>query len=668
MKGSEHAGTQFRLDIQGLRAIAVLFVVVYHGGVTLLSGGFVGVDVFFVLSGFLITDHILRETTSGSFRFSSFWARRVRRLLPASWTVAVLTLVIGLLGFPQVLRQALMLDAVSTIAYVPNVRFALEGTDYLANETPSAYQHYWSLGIEEQFYVLWPLLLVTVLALGRRSTRTLWIVLCTLVIASFVAGWWATSWRQPWAFFLLPFRAWELGVGGLVALLLRQFPQIREPQPWKTPLAWIGLVAIIAAGFAMSSATPFPGWAAAVPVLGTAAVILGGTGMIGGWSPTSLLSHRVFQFLGKISYSLYLVHWPVLVLSQTIVGWHRPFDVWQTLLLAALSVPLAWLLWRFVEEPGRAHHRWWAQRNRRALLAAVVGGMLAIAVALSVVPRLSTSPITGTGIAHTVELTRDPSGPAALPQNLTPTLEATPEDVAEIYHDGCHLGVDAVEPVTCVIGTNPDAPRVVLFGDSHAATWHPALAVLARSGEITLESHTKSSCASADVTTQVNQAPYAQCDVWRAGVIEHLNSSHPDVVLFANYVEYHADYSDNWQAALERSIRSLDSDIAVLVVEDVPALDYEPIPCLSQHPDDVATCEAPASKVIHAELRDAEVAAAGATHAGYLPLHEWLCGQTCPLVQGDTVVYRDRHHLTATFARLFAPKFSAAITEALERN
>src|SRR5690625_3280952 len=214
--------SSFRPDVQGLRAIAVRLVVLYHAGLQTLSGGFVGVDVFFVISGFLITTHLLESLqTHGRIPFASFYAKRARRILPASLLVAGLTVVAAWLWMPPLLMTQVFEGAVATALYVPNILFAVEGTEYLAETSPSVFQHYWSLGIEEQFYLFWPAILAAGFWLARRSERRLLYGVAALTLVSFIACvvWMDIS--QSWTFFSLPTRAWELGVGGLLAFLMR---------------------------------------------------------------------------------------------------------------------------------------------------------------------------------------------------------------------------------------------------------------------------------------------------------------------------------------------------------------------------------------------------------------------------------------------------------------
>ena len=314
--GSDSHGDHFRPDLEGLRAVAVLLVLLYHAGVPGFGGGFVGVDVFFVLSGFLITSLLLRELHStGTLSIAGFYARRARRLLPAAGLVLIVTLV-GSVVFLSPLRiPTVSADIGAAGLYVSNFRFAAQANDYFAaGGTPSPVLHYWSLSVEEQFYIVWPGLLLLLYRWGRS-----WIGIAVgvIVVASFGLSLVLTGVNQPVAFYLLPTRAWQLGVGALLSLAALRFTRI-NPALGAT-LTLLGVVAAAAASLAFSDRTPFPGMAAALPVAAAALVIVGGMPS-GGTVASRWLAVRPVRYLGTISYSVYLWHWPLLVLAAGAVG------------------------------------------------------------------------------------------------------------------------------------------------------------------------------------------------------------------------------------------------------------------------------------------------------------------------------------------------------------
>lgn len=650
----------FRPDVQGLRAIAVLFVVLYHAGVPLITGGFVGVDVFFVISGFLISTHLLEMLeTHGRIRFGSFYAKRARRILPASLLVALLTVLAAWIWMPPLLMNEVAKGAISVALYVPNMLFAVEGTNYLAETSPSVFQHYWSLGVEEQFYLFWPAILALGFWLCRRSERRLLIVVAVLTAVSFVLCVVGMALSQPWTFFSLPTRAWELGAGALIAFLMRTgAPWLRSVRTGL--LSWLGLALLVAVGLLYTEATPFPGYAAALPVIATALLIVGGAAP-GGANANRLLSVRPMQFVGAISYSLYLVHWPLQVIPQVVAGEEDPLPLGVKLLLGAVAFPLAWLLFRFVERPVIA---WAPLRERSQLWTAGV----ALAASATLIATgggsnlLTQEEEVSTDVAAAAEApSPNPEGTDFVPENLTPSLEDAEDDNPTIYADGCHREKDDTDPAGCQVGENEDAPLVFLFGDSHAASWYPALAELADQGKIRLDTNTKSSCTSADLRQLDKGVPYTECDEWRAGVIDRINEEQPDLVLLTNYpgappelVGGDDDFPAKWQAGLESTIGKIDGP-AVDVLADVPNQGSTSAVCLSAHLEDAQECSIPVGEAFDAPLVTASEAAATDSGATFLDLRRYFCNDTdCPAIIGNTLVYRDGHHLTAHFSRQMA--------------
>ena len=344
----------FRADIQGLRAVAVLLVLLSHY-FEQPAGGFIGVDVFFVLSGFLITGLLLREhDVTGRISLRGFYARRARRILPVGVLVIAVTSAVSYLLLVGGRAQQVLTDALWATGFAANIHFQRVGTDYFQDERPpSPLQHYWSLAVEEQFYVLWPLVLLLALGLAAgRGWRRPRAVLAGVTAAVFAGSlWWSlelTASSPTVAYFSTVTRAWELGVGALLALAHR--PLLTLPTAVATALSWAGLVGLVMSAVVIDGTTPFPGAAAIAPVLATAALLVGGMGRTSTRSPSASwgLCNAVSGYLGQISYSLYLWHWPVLVLAEALVG--DPSAPVRLLLLAS-SVGLAVLSFHLVERP-----------------------------------------------------------------------------------------------------------------------------------------------------------------------------------------------------------------------------------------------------------------------------------------------------------------------------
>ncbi len=356
VRGASRGG--FRPDIEGLRAVAVLAVVLYHAGVPGLSGGYIGVDVFFVISGFLITGLLWREaTTTNTIRMGRFYGARARRLLPAAATVAIATAIAAAVALPPLQARNVFLDGIASALYVGNYWFALRGTgtDNLALDTaPSPFQHYWALGVEEQFYLIWPALIIGAAWLvvrarrGAASQAVPYAALGLIGAASLAAAVLWTRMSPPWAFFSLPTRAWELAAGGLVALSIRHWRRL--PLLPAAIAGWGGLSLILLTCHQLSPNTPYPGTAALLPVLGTALVIGGGC-VTGGMGPGRLLCRPAMRALGRVSYSWYLWHWPVLLLMPRLLG--QPASLPAKLAATLVSAGLAVITLYLIEKPGR---------------------------------------------------------------------------------------------------------------------------------------------------------------------------------------------------------------------------------------------------------------------------------------------------------------------------
>src|SRR5215218_2006163 len=546
--------SRFRADVEGLRAVAVLAVVVYHAGLSQVGGGFVGVDVFYVLSGFLITGLLWEELDStGRLRLGAFYARRARRLLPAAALVLVVTLVASAVWLSPLQVPVVARDAAAAALYVANYRFAAQRTDYLADASPSPLQHYWSLGVEEQFYLLWPLLLVVVFLagrrLGRRSPAVAAAALVPVGAGSFALSLRLTAVAQPWAFFSLPTRAWELAAGGLVALAASRLARL--PGLAAATLGWLGLEAILWSITRFGPSTPFPGAAALFPVGGTVAVVAAGCAAprLG---PDLVLRRWPLQLGGRLSYAWYLWHWPLLVLAPAVAG--HPLGLGPNLGLAAAAGVLAVATVKLVEDPVRLSRRL-AGRPGRSL---ALGASLTATAAVAAIATASLSPAPqGRGVAAPpaairpapptrTRSTRPRQDPAearlaelsapvleavakaararTVPANLDPPLASAHANQSPPVADGCLVRWQGVSSGPCRYGVAGARRTVVLFGDSHALQWFPALDHAARTHHWQLESLTKTTCPPVQLSfwSPVLRRPYRECDQWRATMLARI--------------------------------------------------------------------------------------------------------------------------------------------------
>ncbi|MBA2381379.1 MAG: acyltransferase family protein, partial [Chloroflexi bacterium] len=341
----------FRPDIEGLRGLAVLVVILFHAGLAGILGGFVGVDVFFVISGFLITGLLLRERErTGGIALLPFYARRARRLLPAAIVVLVVTLVAAMNLVAPLDRPTVGLDGAAAALSIGNIRFAMAAGDYFSTvAAPSPFLHFWSLAVEEQFYLVWPALILLV-ARGRHPSRRVLIALGVIVATSFAANLVLTDVAANWAFYSLPTRAWELGIGGLVAAAAGHGLGRRVPRGVASLGGWLGLAAVLVAILTFDSSLAWPGVAAIIPSVGTAIILAAGCRRLG---PSRILAMTPLRFLGRISYSLYLVHWPILALAPFALG--AAPDELTRVGLVGLSIGAAIVCWAAIETPFRGN-------------------------------------------------------------------------------------------------------------------------------------------------------------------------------------------------------------------------------------------------------------------------------------------------------------------------
>jgi len=708
-------GPGFRPDIEGLRGIAVLLVVLFHAGLP-IPGGFIGVDVFFVISGFLITGLLVREhERTGRVSLSNFYARRIRRLLPAAAVVVLVTLG-GALAFIGLLdRPSVMTDGAAAALSVSNIRFALaEGSYFTAIGQPSPFLHFWSLSVEEQFYLVWPALLLFV-ARGRR--RWVGAVLIAVLAGSFAANLYLTETSISWAFYSLPTRAWQLALGGLLAVAGTWPNRLPRIVGVLAALAgWAALAGLVAAAMLIGERTPYPGTAALAPAVAGAVLIASGTAR---WGAGLILSSTPIRFLGRISYSLYLWHWPILVLVPLAVGATLPVEARSILVLAAVVV--AWASWRFVEEP--FHH---------GVISAVLVPRRAIAIGLASIvvvvvvstgleirtaraideialataaptpapttspaPTPSATPSGSSGASH-VPATPEPSltpeptptlaplltwqdipdasppDPIPLTADIRPALADARTDTEALYRDRCASQLDDPHPKNCVYGNKAGTFTVALIGDSHAGAWFPAVEALAIERGWRLVPYVKLSCPFLDMKVEHldTSLEYTECEAWREELFTVLAQRPPDLTIVAMshrgiFPLLAEDKTVERQSqAIARAVGRVPG--RVFIVIDTPRTSDDIPGCIAGNVSDVRPCAISRAKGFTSLFGVREAQAAALAGAGIIDLIPSVCpAMACQVVRDGMILYRDNHHLTATFSRSLGPALGDALTRYL---
>lgn len=664
-------GAGLRLDIQGLRAVAVSLVVLSHAGVPYVAGGYIGVDVFFVISGFLITSLMLREwSREGRISLLRFYTRRALRLLPAS-TLVVLATLAGSWLFLGPLRFAdYAKDAISSAWYVVNFRLAEAGTDYFnADVPPSPFQHFWSLAVEEQFYLIWPIVLIVALKLFRRRDL-LAIPLLTLAAASFALNLHLTESSPSWAYFGSQGRIWELAVGALVALAAHRLNNI--PHLIAAALSWTGLAAITYAAVIFDENTLFPGYNAVIPVVGAAAVLAGGAAA-GRYGAGALLSLRPAVWIGGISYAWYLWHWPLILVVPAAAGFGQ-HDGPLRLIAALGGIVLAWLTLHLVENPMRFHSAFKAHASRGLALGL---GLSAVAAAASVVAsQFPPSLATGAARQNAQEAIAGASDPRAaltelleqpvdrLPSNLEPSMRDVAYKRSAVYTDDCALTMaDEVQTQPCLYGDTAADLTVVLFGDSHVAQWFPALESIAVKHHWRLFVFTKNACKVSQITIEYNGGPYSTCDNWRAVTIDKIRKLEPELVITSNSnsAKLHGDgdIAAAWGEGQAETYRMLQQGrTRVLSLLDTPWPKNNAVDCAMAQPNSLSSCARHRSDADpKPEVTKAILAAAAAENVTIIDPYDWICAPSgkCPIVVGNTMVYRDYGHLADGFVEALTP-------------
>lgn len=707
------AERRFRPEIEGLRAVAAVLVAVYHVFLGRVSGG---VDVFFVIAGFLITTSLLgRATDGGGVRPGSYLARLAVRLLPIAVVVLVAVAAASVAWMPVTRQLPALQEIAASALYVENWTLALKAVDYVArDEAKSPVQHFWAMSVQGQFYLAWLVLFAVIggVARGPRFRATLLAILGFLFAASLALSILLTASDQPFAYFHTGARIWEFAAGGLLAVAAPRLAILGgrlggARGPLGLAAGWLGLAMIVSCGLLLRVSSQFPGVAALWPITGAVLVIVA-AGAGGRWSAGRLLASAPLVFVGGVAYALYLWHWPVLVFARIWLGREGPVDLAPGAAVIVASFVLAVVTTRVVERPIRLRladgaRPWTIAGAGAAILVTIATTTLALggpapapvsevapdpvthpgAAALG--PRPSASPTPGAVPGATDApppedddtwdeewWTSDSEEPPAAtippsrtqdphraPVEFVPDLLSAKNDMNSLYPAKCQLGGSKPGMVICERGDPKGRVTAMLVGGSHATQWYPPLNRIARDRGWKLLTALKGSC-------RFLSGPYGEdsdgrsCKVWVAELLEIIRDDPPDFIITTSTVTnprgelVPRGYLDVW--------RELDRlDIPVVGIRDTPRAPFNRVDCLAVHERDPEACDIPRSPTMDAEypaLRRSGIP----DNVILVDVTDYICTpDTCPAVVGNVVVYRDSNHLTATYAMTLAPMLAEQI-------
>lgn len=644
-----------RPDIQALRAFAILAVLLYHLWPKRFDGGYIGVDVFFVISGYLITGQLWRQVErNNKVDFTDFWARRARRLLPASLLVIAATAVATFFLSPKTWFLSVIGDVFASTFYVENWQLAAKATDYLQEDAPdSPFIHFWSLSVEEQYYVFWPIVMFVALWLSRKARShkpTVVSVLAIIFVGSLAYSIYLTAALPSLAYFSTFTRAWEFAAGALLSVLLAG-DRVADSKLANNPLfAWVGLALMTAPIILFDAKTPFPGYWAAVPVLGAVMVLFGGQSK-SRFMPRRLIASKPIQFIGDISYSLYLWHMPLIILAPWLL--YREIGNKDRLVIFALAVVLGWLSKRFVEDPVR-FGKLSKLRPSRQLLVSAVG--LAVVAGMAFGGQIAAAKFFKNSWASSA---------------ITPNLNTVKDDKPAIESDECRSSTNETTFKTCVRGVATGEIRVALIGDSHARQYFAGIETIALANDWQLTIISKSACPIMDVALWPSRVSYSSCKPWNIEFAKYMAEVEPFDLVISSSSSLVTQNEPEYAKAYASSIASISAKgTQVMVITDNPKplskersggspLDFKT--CLeSATAESVQFCAVTRAAAL--TPKDGFPAAVLDTPGVFVvDFTDLYCGETCIPVIDGILVYRDHSHITNTFAEWLSPHIEKVI-------
>jgi peptidoglycan/LPS O-acetylase OafA/YrhL len=673
-----------RPDIQALRALAVAAVLVYHLWPSAVPGGYVGVDVFFVVSGFLITGLLHREVeTTGRVRLLAFWARRIRRLLPSAFVVLACTIVLLVFVVPRVAWGGNLEQIRAASAYLLNWQLAYDRMDYLAaNSSPTLVQHYWSLAVEEQFYLVWPLLIMLTAGVGVRRLHvglrpTLLILVGATTLSSFWFALRTTDAYPAFAFFSTQSRAWEFALGAAVALM----PSVQ----WRPRLAWLaycsGIALILASCLLLSHETSFPGWAAAMPTVGCALALASGERV--------RRYPRPVIWLGDHSYPVYLWHWPPIIALPWVV--HAPLGDLSKCAILVATLAFAWLTKKYVEDPVRSGPAW--QARRWASLSLATAGAAALVLTTTVVWAAYDSENERVAVAALaqVQQTAPCFGAAAIMEHgctdrfakpSSSVIAFAPTDVGPARSECQPSSSSEAKPRICWFG-DLASPRstIAIVGNSYAVRLVPLVREWTLGKHVRILLAARTDCLGLSTFPVPGQDSSDPCLGWSSQVQDRLlHVQNLSLVVFTGHpdsLKYLTGQAEPSHAALGQARRNVLDSFRLLASHGVPIAVVKPAPgtrplhapeCVARSQASNDPCSLPRAQVTAMDFLS-ELARAHRKLTGFVSMDRYFCtADRCHAVVGGLVAYSDDHHISASFARTLAPYVGPALERASRRS
>ena len=658
MGSSASGSSSFRLDIQGLRAVAALLVATYHIWLGRVSGG---VDVFFVVSAYLITTMLLRQhEKSGGIDLAEFWGGLARRLLPMAMLVMAAVVVASVFWLPRPLWDETIQQVIASVFYLENWQLAFDAVDYLAQgQAASPVQHYWALSIQGQFYLIWPFVMMTAFAIATRvkskDRDVLLGVFAAIFLCSLAFSVVATRNHQTFTYFNTVARLWEFGIGAMFATVRR----FELPRAAKVAMGWLGLAGILACGMLFQVSRVFPGYAALWPVCCALMIMLAGPSgsRIGA---DRFLSLKPLVYLGGISYGIYLWHWPMLIFYRWLAG-HIKMGLLEGVAVLVGAIAMADISTRLLDKL--------TEKKGAGARKAGIGRFVTVGVS----PVLLLAIAWGGYFLHQKKhderpiALEDPDYPGARAREagfryqghqevaLYPGMLAVQDDLPQIFKDGCYKPDPEWQRAHCTYGDRKSSHVLALVGGSHSAHWLPALDLLGKTHHFRVVVYSKSNCLFSELDASIEAEKLDRwCRQWNEGTLEILRKDRPEVIFTtATRGSGAGEFVPN--GFLERWAKLDALGIKVIAVRDTPWMEFWVPECLEVHGHDSHECSQSAEHVL-ARLSPLERLAKHPANVRFIDMTDYFCdGRECPGVIGNVIVYRDDSHITAAYARTLAP-------------